>query len=378
MGGRSNKTVSMRRTDFIKGIGVAGLVAAGLSSCQQSHTQDEVDRSADRSYKWKMVTTWPPNFPILGEGLTQFATWIEEMSRGQFTIHIYGGGELVPALETFEAVSIGGIELGSSASYYWAGKIPAAQFFAAVPFGFNAQQMNTWLSAGGGMDLWNDLYAPYNLIPFNAGNTGLQMGGWYNKEINSIADFQGLKMRMPGLGGKVLKKVGGSPILSPGSEIYTNLERGVIDATEWLGPYHDSLMGFPDIAKYYYYPGWHECGTTLEMIANKKKFEALPPHLKSIFNTAVARLRSWVLDEFEYRNAEALALIRKAGKVDIRAFPDDVIKELKIKTKETLDELAANNKETDRVYQSFLAHAVKSKNWSELSEASYYKMTSAF
>ena len=260
----------MKRKDFIKKLSVASIFGASAIACSEDKVSDTIPQPSGKKYKWKMVTTWPPNFPIMGEGCNLLAQWIEEMSQGQLTIHVYGGGELVPPLETFEAVSIGGVDMGSSASYYWAGKIPAAQFFAAVPFGFNAQQMNAWLQAGGGLDIWRDIYKPFNLIPFNAGNTGLQMGGWYNRKINTIEDFNGLKMRIPGLGGKVLDKVGGSPILSPGSEIYTNLERGVIDATEWLGPFHDTLMGFPDIAKYYYYPGWHECGTSLELIMQQK------------------------------------------------------------------------------------------------------------
>ena len=364
----------MRRKDFIKGIAAVGLITAGVSSCQSEQRDEAQTQQVDKKYKWKMVTTWPPNFPILGEGCTLLSNWVNKMSQGQLTIHVYGGGELVPALETFEAVSIGGVELGSAASYYWAGKIPAAQFFAAVPFGLNAQQMNTWLDAGGGLELWKELYAPYNLIPFNAGNTGLQMGGWYNREINSIDDFQGLKMRIPGLGGKVLNKIGGSPLLSPGSEIYTNLERGVIDATEWLGPFHDSLMGFPDIAKYYYYPGWHECGTTLELIANKKKFEALPEHLQSILTTAIARLKSWVLNQFEVRNAEILERLKSENNVEIRQFPNDVLTALKSKTEETLNELAQDNTDTKRVYESFKKFKKKSNDWSSISESAYYSL----
>ncbi len=364
----------MKRKEFIKGLAAAGILATGISSCKQEEVSDEdVKIRRDKKYKWKMVTTWPPNFPIMGEGCSLLADWVSEMSAGQMTIHVYGGGELVPALETFEAVSIGGVEMGSCASYYWAGKVPAAQFFAAVPFGFNAQQMNSWLDAGGGMELWRELYESFNLIPFNAGNTGLQMGGWYNREINTIADFAGLKMRIPGLGGKVLNKIGGSPMLSPGSEIYTNLERGVIDATEWLGPFHDSLMGFDEIAKYYYYPGWHECGTSLEMIINKDKYESLPDHLQAILTTAIARLKSWTLDHFEAKNAKYLQKIIKENKVEIRRFPNDVLRLLKTKTKETLEELAAADEQTQRVYQSFKDYSKKMNAWAELSEASYYR-----
>lgn len=362
----------MKRKKFIKNLTLASLATTGLISCAGEKPTYKKSVDSAKEYKWKMVTTWPPNFPILGEGCSLLADWVNQMSRGQLTIHVYGGGELVPPLETFEAVSIGGVELGSSASYYWAGKIPAAQFFAAVPFGFNAQQMNAWLDAGGGLELWREIYAPFNLIPFNAGNTGLQMGGWYNREINSIEDFQGLKMRIPGLGGKVLNKIGGSPILSPGSEIYTNLERGVIDATEWLGPFHDNMMGFPEIAKYYYYPGWHECGTTLELIANKDKFESLPDHLQVILSTAIARLKSYILDQFEAKNAEALAQIRENKGFSIRPFPNEVLQALRVKTRETLDELAANDKVFDQVYRSFLAYSNKLSDWAKISESAYY------
>ncbi len=365
----------MKRKDFVKGLAGMGIMATGISGCNSDTSQFDGQGLRDNKYKWKMVTTWPPNFPILGESCQLLAQWVEEMSAGQLTIHVYGGGELVPPLEAFEAVSIGGIELASSASYYWAGKIPAAQFFAAVPFGFNAQQMNTWLDVGGGMELWRELYAPYNLIPFNGGNTGLQMGGWYNRQINSLDDFNGLKMRIPGLGGKVLSKVGGSPILSPGSEIYTNLERGVIDATEWLGPYHDYLMGFPDIAKYYYYPGWHECGTTLEIIINKKKFESLPHHLRAILTSAISRVKSHMLAQFELKNSEYLAKIKSEKKVELKAFSTEILRKLKQTTTTTLEELAQKDNDTAKVYQSFKNFSQHQAEWSKASEAAYYSMS---
>ena len=197
-----------------------------------------------------MVTTWPPNFPILGEGCKLMADWVEKMSGGRLKIQVFGGGELVPPLEAFDAVSSGSVELANGASYYWAGKVPSAQFFATVPFGMNAQQMNGWILSGGGQELWDEVYAPFNVKGYPAGNTGVQMGGWFNKEINSLDDLKGLKMRIPGLGGKVINKAGATAVNVAGGEIYTNLERGVIDATEWIGPFHDYKMGFHKIAKY--------------------------------------------------------------------------------------------------------------------------------
>ena len=256
------------RRDFLKKATTATAAAAALTTIGAP----AIVRAADK-IQWKMTTTWPPHFPVLGEGADMLAKLIGDMSGGRLTVQVYGGGELVPPLQAFDAVSQGTVEMGHGAAYYWAGKMPAAQFFAAVPFGMNAQGMNAWIYTGGGQALWDELYAPFNLKPMPAGNTGVQMGGWFNREIKSIDDFKGLKMRIPGLGGKVLAKAGGTAILSPGGEIYTNLERGVIDATEWVGPYNDYKMGFYKVAKYYYYPGWHEPGTVLETFVNKKAFE---------------------------------------------------------------------------------------------------------
>ncbi|NPA24306.1 MAG: ABC transporter substrate-binding protein, partial [Deltaproteobacteria bacterium] len=229
----------MKRREVLKkaGVGAVGLGAAGLALKPRK-------ASAKKVYHWKMVTTWPPHFPVLGESADMIAKWVEEMSEGRLKITVYGGGELVPPLGVFDAVSSGTVEMGHGAAYYWAGKHPATQFFAAVPFGLNAQGMNAWIVSGGGQQLWDELYAKFNLKAWPAGNTGVQMGGWFNKEINSINDLKGLKMRIPGLGGKVLAKAGGNAVLVAGGEIYTNLDRGVIDATEWVGPYHDYKMGF--------------------------------------------------------------------------------------------------------------------------------------
>lgn len=329
-----------------------------------------------KRYEWKMVTTWPPNFPILGEGAQLYADTVEAMSGGRIHIQVYGGGELVPALETFDAVRNGSAEMGSGAAYYWAGKLPAGQFFSTVPFGMNAQQINAWLIGGGGLELWEELYRDYNLIPMPAGNTGVQMGGWFNREINDLSDLTGLKMRIPGLGGKVLQKAGGSPVLMAGSELYTGLERGVIDATEWLGPYHDSLMGFPEIAQYYYYPGWHEPGTTLEFIINKERFDVLSPDLQEILRTAAHYINGWTLSVMEARNAEALNTMIKQG-VDMRQFPQEVIDRLRRYTQEVIAELAEASPFARRVYDSYREFQRKANRWSALSERVYFESLQA-
>ncbi len=366
----------INRKNFIKKTALAVAAGTGILSCKpQSETKEDFPALiTQKKYKWKMVTTWPPNFPVLGEACNYFAQWVEEMTGGQITINVYGGGELIPAMECFEAVSGGAAEIGSGASYYWAGRSPATQFFTSVPFGMNAQQMNSWLYAGGGQALWNELYADYNLVPFPAGNTGVQMAGWFNREINTIEDFKGLKMRMPGLGGKVIEKAGGSAVLSAGSEIYTNLERGVIDATEWIGPYHDYKMGFHKIAKYYYAPGWHETGSTLEVFFNKRLFDGLEPRLKAILETAAYRMNAWTLAEFEAKNNEYLQKLIHEENVELRQFSSDVLSQLKEFTNEMLDDITANDTASAKIYKSYDAFHKNIKQWASHSEKPYHNL----
>lgn len=363
------------RKNFLKKAAIAGIaVPAIVTGCNADSpsTSDAPNIQTNKKFRWKMVTTWPPKFPVLGEGAELFAKWVKTMSNGRLDIKVYGGGELIPALEVFDAVSSGSAEMGSGAAYYWAGKSPATQFFASVPFGMNAQQINAWLLGGGGMKLWEELYAKFNLIPMAGGNTGVQMGGWFNKEINTIDDLKGLKMRIPGLGGKVLGKAGGTAVLSAGGEIYTNLERGVIDATEWIGPYHDYKMGFHKIAKYYYAPGWHECGTALELIINKTKFEQLPADLQMIVRTAAARLNVWMLSEFEAQNSIYLEKIIAEGKVELRNYPSEVLEQLRVYTDETIAEITSQDADSKKIYDSYTSFRKKIINWSTLTEKVYY------
>jgi TRAP-type mannitol/chloroaromatic compound transport system substrate-binding protein len=326
-----------------------------------------------RKYRWKMVTTWPPNFPVLGEGANLFAQWVKEMSNDRLEIRVYGGGELVPALQAFDAVSSGAAQAGSGVAYYWAGKAPAAQFFAAVPFGMNAQQVNAWINHGGGMELWKELYGQFGLVPMLGGNTGVQMGGWFNREINSIGDFQGLKMRIPGLGGRVLEKAGGAPVLLAGGEIYTGLERGVIDATEWIGPYHDYMMGFYQIAKYYYAPGWHEPGPALELIFNKKALEELPSDLQAIVRSAAARLNMWVLSEFEAKNVIYLKKLMEEEAVDVRLFPKEVLDQLRVYSAEVIEEVVSGDPFARKVYDAYRSFRKSMVTWSNYTEKAFYE-----
>jgi TRAP-type mannitol/chloroaromatic compound transport system substrate-binding protein len=261
--------------------------------------------------------------------------------------------------------------MGNGASYYWAGKVPAAQWFTSVPFGLNAQGMNAWMTSGG-LDLWEKVYDPFNLVPRPMGNTGMQMGGWFRKQINSVDDFKGLKMRIPGLGGKVVARAGGAVVLKPASEIFTSLERGVIDATEWVGPLHDLRMGFYKAAPYYYYPGWHEPGSCLELIINKKAYHSLPNDLQRIVDMAAMEANIWTLNEFEAGNGEALKELVETHKVDLRRFPDTLLSALKKLSQETLEEEAQKNSDSRKVHTAFSQFKKQIGSWGKVSEKAYY------
>ncbi|MFY0607802.1 MAG: TRAP transporter substrate-binding protein [Cyclobacteriaceae bacterium] len=361
------------RRKFIKSsTQIIGATALGAAACAGPEEKG-VNINFNKTYKWKMTTTWPPNFPVLGEGCNKLADWVREMSGGRLDITVFGGGELIPALEGFDAVSNGAVEMNHGAAYYWAGKLPAAPFFTAVPFGMNAQQMGSWIIAGGGLELWEELYAPFDLKPFICGNTGVQMGGWFNKEVNNLGDLSGLKMRIPGLGGKVFAKAGGTPMLVSGGEIYTNLERGVMDATEWIGPYHDYKMGLHRVAKYYYYPGWHETGPALEMIVNNTKFNSLPMDLQEILRTACYRLNRWMMSEFDAKNGEYLQKIKEESDVDIRPFPDDVMAGLRRASDEVLAELTASDAMSKKVFDHYEQFRSQLSDWMSISERYYYE-----
>jgi len=360
----------LHRRHFIKTASAAAVVATtGLAtSCNEQQENKNVNINTGKKYEWKMVTSWPPKFPILGEYAEKIAEWIDKASGGRMKIQVYGGGELVPAFEVFDSVSFGVAEMGHSASYYWAGKAPASQIFASVPFGMNVRQANAWLHLGGGLELWRELYADFNLYPFPSGNTGAQMGGWFNREIQTIENLKGLKIRMPGLGGKVITKAGATSVLSPGGELYTNLERGVIDALEWIGPYHDYLMGFHKIAKYYYSPGWHEPETTLELIVNRDAYNELPSDLQEIIKTAAGTSDIMILAAFDAKNAEYLYKLKNEEQVEFKKFPEEILNTLKEFSNEVLDEIVSSDPMSKRAYESYLKFKDIVSDWTELSE----------
>lgn len=358
-------------------LGLISLIATTLIACGPENNATSINNanaqeaSPEQTYHWKMVTSWPKNFPGLGTAPERFSTLVDEMSAGRLTVKVYGAGELVPALQVFDAVSQGTAELGHSGAYYWKGKVPAAQFFTTVPFGLTAQEMNGWIYYGGGLELWQEIYAPFNLIPLAAGNTGVQMAGWFNKEINSVDDLKGLKMRIPGLGGEVLKRAGGTPVTLPGGELFTSLQTGTIDATEWVGPYNDLAFGLYKAAKYYYYPGWHEPGSMMELMVNKPAFESLPADLQAIVTTAAKAVNIDMLAEYTARNNAALTeLVDKHG-VDVRELPADVLSKLKTISEEVVAEAANADPASKKVYDSYIQYRDSVVKYHSISEQSF-------
>jgi TRAP-type mannitol/chloroaromatic compound transport system substrate-binding protein len=369
----------VKRRDFFRTAGAGSVLLGGaLAACQRPE-QPEAGSAVrpEKVYHWKMVTTWPKNFPGLGTGAEFLARLITQMSGGRIQVKVYAAGELVPAFEIFDAVSRGAAELGHGSAYYWKGKSEALQFFSTVPFGLTGMEMNAWLYHGGGMALWQEAYAPFGLVPTAAGNTGVQMGGWFNKEINSVADLKGLKMRIPGLGGEVLKRAGGTPVNLPGGELFTALETGAIDATEWVGPYNDLAFGLYKAARYYYYPGWHEPGTTLECFINEQAFEALPQDLRSIVLGASRVANQDMLAEYTARNNDALETLLTEHQVQLRRFPDDVLRELRRLSKEVVAHLARKDPFAQRVFDSYAAFRSKVLAWEDLSERAYLNARSS-
>ncbi|MDG2087149.1 MAG: TRAP transporter substrate-binding protein DctP [Arenicellaceae bacterium] len=328
--------------------------------------------SLGQRYEWRMVTTWPKNFPGIGMTPERFSKLVERMSNGRLVIRVYGSGELVPALGIFDAVSNGSVEMGHGSAYYWKGKIPASPFFTSVPFGMNAQEINAWIHYGGGLELWRTVYKPFGLIPFSGGNTGIQMSGWFKKEIRSIDDLQGLKMRIPGIAGEVFSRAGGTSVTIPGSELYTSMQTGVIDATEWVGPYNDISFGLHEVAEHYYHSGWHEPGAMLEFIVNEDKWNSIPKDLQAIIEVAARAINQDTLDEYTARNATALQNLQSNFGITPKALPREVLQYLNEVALEYYAELAAQDEQFAEIYESYNNFQITVRKYHDISEKEYY------
>jgi len=321
--------------------------------------------------EWKLVTTWPKGLPGLGAAPENFARRVNEASGGRLRIKVFGAGEIVPAFEVFDAVSRGVAEAGHGASYYWKGKIPAAVFYTAVPFGMTAQEANGWLHYGGGLALWRELYAPFGVIPFAGGSTGVQMAGWFNTRLNSREDLVGLKMRIPGLAGEVFDAAGGSAVRIAGGEVYTSMQTGVIDAVEWVGPYNDRTLGLMEVGEYYYYPGWHEPGAMLETIVNADALAALPEDLQAIVRIAARATNTDMLDDFTANNSESLQILLRDFDTEVLPLPDDVMDALYEQSQIAIQALVDADPMAKKIAASYFVFAEKVRNYHEISERAY-------
>lgn len=369
MTGRS--TPPTRRA-FVAGaaLAAAGAAGAAVSSGQTSGVTGGPAVLRQR-LSLKLVTTWPKNFPGLGTGVERLARRISEMSDGAIQIRVYAGGELVPALSAFDAVAEGKADMYHGAEYYWQGKHPAFSFFTAVPFGLTADENNGWILHGGGQQLWDELSARFRLKAFPCGNTGVQMGGWFKKPVDSLADFNGLRIRMPGLGGEVAQRIGATPITKSGGEIFLALSQGNIDAAEWIGPWNDLAFGFYTVAPYYYGPGFHEPGATLALGMALDVWGNLPVPYKAIIEQACLAENGAMHAEFTLENARALNTLVKAHDVRLRQFPDDVMTAAARASGAVLAKVAAHDDLSRRIADSFFAARALMSPWTRISEQAY-------
>lgn len=358
--------MTINRRNFLS----AGL---GAAAAVGSLAAPSIVRAAsDKTYKLKMTCNYPGGAPFYSKGpgsATDFIQRVEAMSGGRIKIKFYAAGELVPALGGFDAVRQGTVDMNWGNSYYWAGKSFAAQYFTAVPFGMDTLAMNAWLYEGGGQALWDEVYAPYGLKALAGGNTGMQMTGWFRKPIEKVEDFKGLRMRIPGLAGKVYEKLGVSVKLLPGGEIFPALQRGVIDAAEFVGPFQDRKLGLMNAAKYYYMTGWHEPSNVSELLMNKAMWEGLPDDLRAVIENAAAATNQAGFVWSNANNAEALDDLVKNHEVQVGALSDEIIEVLRKLTFETLDELTAKDPLAKKVHDHYFAFKEKADAWLNVSEA---------
>lgn len=381
MVGNAKQRVSLVRSAVASARAMAAALALALAlagcGAEGPAAADGASAAPQKVYRWRMITTWPKNLPGLGAGPENLANRLREMSNGRLDIKVYGANELVGAFEVFDAVSQGSAQMGHGAAYYWRGKSPAAALFSTIPFGMNAQEMNGWLHYGGGIELWRKLYAQFNLVPLAAGNSGAQMAGWFNKEINSLEDLKGLRMRIPGLGGEVLERAGGLPVSLPGDQVFTSLQTGVIDATEWVGPYNDLALGLFNAASYYYYPGWHEPGPTLEAIVNKEAWDSLPRDLQLMIETTSRMINEDMLSEFVARNNAALKTLVDEHNVELRRLPDDVLERLHELSIDVVREAIGDDPLAVEIYESYMAFLKDVSAYHEISEQAFMNIRSS-
>jgi len=356
------KTPSRRK--FIKAAAATGVAAVAASSLAAPAV------AADR-VEIAMVTTWPRDFPGLGTGAQRFAQRLTDMSDGRFQVQYFASGERVKAFDSFDEVASGNAQMYHAADYYWKGKHKAWGYFTAVPFGLTYTELNAWIRFAGGQQLWDELGDKFGLKNFLCGNTGVQMGGWFNKKIKSAKDFKGLKMRMPGFGGEVIAKLGASPVSLPGGQIYENLVSGAIDATEWVGPWNDEIMKFQEAAKYYYYPGMHEPGSALAAGCNKSWLTSLSKADQTMIEAAAAMENDVMMAEFNAKNGAALDRLINEHGVKLEKFSDKLYDSFAKGAAEVFEEVQASSDLAARTHKSFVKARKDIGSWTNLSDSPY-------
>ncbi|AKF24837.1 C4-dicarboxylate ABC transporter [Sulfurovum lithotrophicum] len=365
----------MKRRDFLTtaAVGAGALAFTGCHRAEETASKGSANINKGKKVTLKLATSWPAHFPIMGTGVDTFAKRCGELSGGTLEIKVFAKNILVPAMQVFDATSAAQIDAFHSGVYYWKGKNSAFSIFGGMPLGLTSEEMITWLKFGGGYELWRELYGKFNLYPLIGGTTGPQMGGWFKKEIKSLADLKGLKMRIPGLGGEVMKRLGVNPVLLPAGEIYTALERGTIDATEWVGPALDSMMGFAKAAPYYY-TGWHEPGSILEITFNKARWEKLSDEHRAIITAASEEMTGNMLQEFRYKNAKALAELPDT--VQIKTFPKEMMEAAKVALNDVLMDESAKSDDFKCVLKSYEAFYKLNKPWDDISTKNFLEIRS--
>lgn len=376
----------MKRREFLKlaakgtlGVGALGLVGcntqqqSGATENAQEIQQEAANDNALPELEWQMATSWPPSLDTIYGGAVIFAERVTELTGGKFRIQARAAGELAPGLQVLDVVAQGAVPIGHTASYYYVGKTPAVAFGTTVPFGLTAQQQNAWLYEGGGLDLLQELYRErFNVIQFPAGNTGVQMGGWFRKEISTPEDMRGLKMRIPGLGGQVMDRLGVTVQVLPGGEIFQALQTGAIDAAEWVGPYDDEKLGLHKAAKFYYYPGWWEPGPTLEVQVNLDEWNKLPDVYKAAIRTAALDANMIMLARYDARNNEALQRLLNEG-VELRPYSDEILKAAEEAAFSLYDDLSQQDADFKSIFEQWKQFREGIYRWHSTNEVSFAK-----
>jgi TRAP-type mannitol/chloroaromatic compound transport system substrate-binding protein len=351
----------MKRRDFLK-VSAAGAAATAIASPAIAQSSPEV--------KWRMTSSFPKSLDTIYGGAEQVSKYVAEMTDNKFQIQVFAAGEVVPGLQALDATTNSTVEACHTVSYYYVGKDPTFAIYASVPFGLNARMQNSWWYQGGGEQLGNEFFKKHNVIGFPCGNTGTQMGGWFRKEIKTVADMSGLKMRIGGIAGQVLQKVGVVPQQLAGGDIYPALEKGTIDAAEWVGPYDDEKLGFAKVAKFYYYPGFWEGGPTVHAFANIEKFNALPKNYQAIFTNACAHANTWMTARYDMQNPTALKRL-VAGGTQLRPFSNEVLEACLKATNELWSEISGKNPDFKKSIDAMQAYRSDQYLWWQVAEYTF-------